>query len=97
MDAKASMNMWAFRRGFLRDQAESFPERLRRGIEENPLKFEETLSDAVQNMMDRGKAKAVVIPTTSVWFGMTYKEDILEVKDALAELTASGVYPEGEW
>ncbi|MBR3538362.1 MAG: nucleotidyltransferase [Eubacterium sp.] len=96
-DAKASMNMWAFRAGFLKDQSVSFPDRLRRGIAENPIKFEETLSDAVQDMMDRGKARAVVLPTPSTWFGMTYKEDMDAVIRDLAELTEKGVYPQGEW
>ena len=97
LDAKASMNMWAFRPGFLKDQEVSFPARLTKGVKENPLKFEETLSDAVQDMLERDKARAVVIPTPSAWFGMTYKEDILAVKEELARLTKEGVYPEGEW
>ena len=96
-DAKASMNIWAFRPGFMKDQSVSFPDRLRKGIVENPLKFEETLSDAVQDMMDRGKARAVVLPTPSRWFGMTYKEDMDAVRSELAALTEQGVYPQGEW
>ena len=96
-DAKASMNMWAFRPGFMEDISGAFPLRFARGVEKNPLKFEETISDAVQDMMDRGKGSAVVLPTTSAWFGMTYQEDIPSVVDALRVLTDSGVYPEGNW
>ncbi|MBQ9872171.1 MAG: nucleotidyltransferase [Eubacterium sp.] len=95
--ATASMNMWAFNPGFLRDLAGCFQERLKKGIEANPLKFEETISDAVQNMMERGKGSVVVLPTTSKWFGMTYQEDIASVTDALRVLMDAGVYPEKDW
>ena len=95
--ATASMNMWAFNPGFLRDLAGCFQERLKKGIEANPLKFEETISDAVQNMMERGKGSVVVLPTTSTWFGMTYQEDIASVTDALRVLMDAGVYPEKDW
>lgn len=95
--ATASMNMWAFNPGFLRDLAGCFQERLKKGIEANPLKFEETISDAVQNMMERGKGSVVVLPTTSKWFGMTYQEDIASVTDALRVLMDAGVYPEEDW
>ena len=95
--ATASMNMWAFNPGFLRDLAGCFQERLKKGIEANPLKFEETISDAVQNMMERGKGSVVVLPTTSTWFGMTYQEDIASVTDALRVLMDAGVYPEEDW
>ncbi len=96
-NAIASMNMWAFREGFLKDVGETFSERMKKGVEKNPLKFEETISDAVQDMMERGKGSVVVLPTESKWFGMTYQEDIPSVMDALRFLTDSGVYPETDW
>lgn len=96
-DAKASMNMWAFRSGFLKDLETAFPDRFVKGIEKDPLKFEETISDAVQDMMERNKGSVVVLPTTSTWFGMTYQEDIPTVVEALSQLTREGVYPEGDW
>ncbi len=97
IDAKASMNMWAFRSGFLADQAKTFPDRMVKGVQADPMKFEETLSDAVQDMLERGTASVDVLSTPSHWFGMTYKEDIDAVKAELAGLTKQGVYPGGEW
>ena len=96
-DAMASMNMWAFRPGFIRDLVPNFAARMEVGVRKNPLKFEETISDAVQDMMDRGKGSAVVLPTTSTWFGMTYREDVPTVIEALGVLRDSGVYPEENW
>ena len=84
-------------KGFLKDVGETFSERMKKGVEKNPLKFEETISDAVQDMMERGKGSVVVLPTESKWFGMTYQEDIPSVMDALRFLTDSGVYPETDW
>ncbi len=95
--AKASMNMWAFRPGFLEDLEENFPKRLVDGVKKNPLKFEETISDAVQDMMNREKGNVKVISTPSKWFGMTYQEDIPSVLYALQVLTDAGVYPDGRW
>lgn len=97
LDAVASMNMWAFRPGFINDIEKSFPERFKDGIKDNPLKFEETLSEAVQDIMNRDKGSVKIIASPEKWFGMTYKEDIDEVKEKLAELTVEGVYPRGEW
>lgn len=94
IDAVASMNMWAFRPGFMEDISENFEDRFRKGIQEQPLRFEETLSDAVQNMLNRKTGSVDVISTTDRWFGMTYIEDYDAVRERLAELTQEGLYPD---
>lgn len=96
-DAVASMNMWAFQPGFIADVEKTFPERFRIGISENPLGFEETLSDAVQNMLERGTGRVKIVPVNADWFGMTYADDLKAVRKKLADLVAAGEYPEGEW
>lgn len=96
-DAAASMNMWVFNPQFIDDIEVTFPERLKKGIEENPLKFEETLSDAVQNILERNGCSVKVVPTDAEWFGMTYIEDLDDVKNKLAQLTVEGSYPSEEW
>jgi NDP-sugar pyrophosphorylase family protein len=93
-NAVASMNMWAFQPGFIEDISESFEARFRKGLQENPLGFEETISDAVQSILDRGKGSVEVVPTVAKWFGMTYQEDYDAVREQLAELTAEGYYPQ---
>lgn len=96
-DAVASMNMWAFRPAFIEDLVENFEKRLKCGIEKEPLKFEETLSDAVQNILERNAGRVKIVRTDAKWFGMTYREDVEQVKNELDKLTDEGVYPEGEW
>lgn len=96
-DALASMNLWAFNPGFLSDIEKTFPERLANGLVKNPDTFEETLSDAVQNMIERSACTVKILKTNATWFGMTYAEDLQTVKDSLAELVKEGKYPDGEW
>jgi len=93
-DAVASMNMWAFNAGFIDDISESFEQRLRDGIKAKPLSFEETLSEAVQNMMERNAASVRVLPTDEEWMGMTYQEDMPMVRAHLLKLIDAGAYPE---
>ena len=93
-DAVASMNMWAFNSGFIDDISESFEQRLRDGIKAKPLTFEETLSEAVQNMMERDAASVRVLPTDEEWMGMTYQEDMPLVRAHLLKLIDAGAYPE---
>ncbi len=95
-DAVASMNMWAFNPGFIDDISVTFSNRLAKGIENAPLTFEETLSEAVQNMMERDAAKVKVLKTDETWMGMTYQEDMPLVKAYLEELVKAGKYPEFE-
>ena len=96
-DAVASMNLWAFRPAFIEDLVVSFESRLRAGIQNEPLIFEETLSDAVQNILERNAGSVKIVRTDAKWFGMTYREDVEQVKAELDRLTDEGVYPEGEW
>jgi len=93
----ASMNLWAFNGGFIEDIEQTFPARFAEGVEKEPLTFEETLSDAVQSMIETKKCTVKCVETRSEWFGMTYTEDLQNVKDRLAELTSLGVYKDENW
>lgn len=56
-------------------------------------KTEFYLPAAVSTMIARGAASVRVLPTTSVWFGITYREDKPRVQAALAALVSEGKYP----
>ena len=86
------MNLWAFKPGFIDDITVTFKDRFVKGVAENPEGFEETLSDAVQDILERGAGTVKCIPTDETWFGMTYIEDLDKVKDMLKDLTEKGVY-----
>lgn len=92
--AVSSMNMWAFNRGFIDDIKQSFYARLKTGLNEQPLTFEETITDAVKLMMSNDNVKIKVIPTQETWFGVTYHEDKPLVKASIDKLRAEGKYPD---
>ena len=91
------MNLWAFGRGFIDDIEVSFKKRFEEGVKENPLTFEETISDAIQDILTRKSGSVTCIPTDEQWFGMTYIEELDMVKDRLKTLREEGVYVDSKW
>ena len=51
------------------------------------------LPSAVAEMIAGGEATVRVLPTSSDWFGVTYKEDRPRVTDSIRQLVAKGDYP----
>jgi len=90
-----SMNFWGFTPtyfGFARNAFSRF-------LEENAgnLKAELYIPLVVNKMVKDGAATCRVLPTSSRWFGVTYREDKPLVKEELAKLVAAGVYPPNLW
>ncbi len=89
---KASMNFWCFDKSifpYIKKIFQIF-------LKENGLKpktefFIPIVADEFIKIND-GKIK--VIQTSSQWFGVTYKEDAVVVKEKLLKLVAAGEYPE---
>ena len=68
-----------------------------RDLPGNPLKGEFFLPFAVDAMVQDGRAQVHVLETASKWYGVTYREDKPTVEAAIAEKTASGLYPDRLW
>jgi hypothetical protein len=49
----------------------------------------------VDELVHEGKATLKLLKTSSVWFGVTYKEDKPGVVKALNELVEKGIYKKG--
>ncbi|MDR0902056.1 MAG: NTP transferase domain-containing protein [Opitutaceae bacterium] len=90
-DTTVSMNIWGF--------TAAFPPQLdacwraffqQHGAEE---KTEFYLPFAVNDLLRAGAARVRVLPTSSQWFGVTYREDKPRVQAAIAALVAAGDYP----
>ncbi len=89
-ETPASMNFWGF-------NPQVFPL-----LEKELLRFlaadggsdkaECYLPSAVTGMMASGEAQVRVLPTSSDWFGVTYREDRERVVQSIAALAASGEY-----
>ena len=52
---------------------------------------------AVMKLGDSPVEKVEVIPTSAIWFGVTYKEDAPAVRTAIESLLQTGEYPAGLW
>jgi len=61
------------------------------------LKAECYLPNAIGDLVKADGAKVHVLPTSGTWFGVTYREDHLQVVEAIAALVHSGAYPEKLW
>ena len=96
-DTLVSMNMWGFTRSILDEISAGFPEFLRKGLEENPLKCEYFLPSVVSGLLEEGRASVRVLESEDKWYGVTYKEDKPVVVAAIQALKDSGVYPQKLW
>ncbi len=96
-DAIVSMNMWGFTRSFLDEAWKRFPAFLDKALAENPAKAEYFLPSVVSQLIDEGRARVKVLRSEDKWYGVTYREDKPTVVNAIAEKTASGLYPDRLW
>lgn len=92
-----SMNMWAFSGGILEEMRARFVDFLNSAAKKNPLKAEYFLPSVPDQLIREGKARVRVLDTREKWYGMTYREDIEDVRAALRRLRDEGVYPEKLW
>ena len=90
-DEITSLNCWGFTPALFNGLDRQFGEFLKaRGTE---LKSEFYLPAAVSTMIARGEAEVQLLPTSSEWFGVTYREDRASVEARIAALVAAGTYP----
>ena len=61
------------------------------------MKGEYYLPAVVSRLIAEGKARVKVLRSSDKWYGVTYKEDKPCVVAAIAEKTASGLYPDKLW
>ncbi|MEI8058941.1 MAG: nucleotidyltransferase, partial [Ferruginibacter sp.] len=61
------------------------------------LKSDFFISIIAEDIMHQPVASVAVIPCSSQWFGVTYKEDAPVVKASVNKLVAGGEYPPSLW
>ena len=94
-DTMVSMNFWCFDPSVFSYSQNLFRDFLREhGQEEKSEFFIPIVAD--QFIRDAG-GRIEVIPTSSIWFGVTYKQDAPAVKEGIEKLLAEGKYPSGLW
>jgi NDP-sugar pyrophosphorylase family protein len=90
-----SMNMFGFTPDYFAHSEEYFKTFLSDNIAN--LKAEFYIPLMVDTLIQRGEASMRVLPTDSVWFGVTYKADKPMVEERIRQLIKEGIYPEKLW
>jgi NDP-sugar pyrophosphorylase family protein len=91
-DEIVSMNCWGFGTALFAGLDAQFREFLTAHGGEPKAEF--YLPAAVSALIARGEATVRVLPTTSTWFGVTYREDKPRVTASILERVRRGDYPE---
>jgi UTP-glucose-1-phosphate uridylyltransferase len=94
-DSMASMNFWCFHPSIFSFLQAGFKTFLDENIE-NP-KSEYLIPFSADQFIKKDLGVIKVIPTSSQWFGVTYKEDAPVVQKSLSELVENGSYPKSLW
>lgn len=89
---RASMNMWGFKPSLFDELDMRFKEFLKNN--RNDRKAEFYLPPVVGNMVEKDRARARVLPTSSRYFGVTYRDDRPDVAAEIRKLVERGEYPE---
>lgn len=94
LDTKVSMNFWCFDPSYFTYTQQLFREFLQKHGHEPKSEF---FIPIVADQFIREGGRVEIIPTSSSWFGVTYKEDAPFVENSLRQLIRNGEYPERLW
>jgi hypothetical protein len=87
--------MWGFRPSLFAHLQREFAVFLQ---QEGPNpKAEFFIPTVVNTLINTGETRLKVLPTSSSWFGVTYREDRPRVVASIRELIQRGDYPERLW
>lgn len=95
-ESLVSLNLWGFTPVMFAELEERFAHFLAEN-RESILSAEYFLPDVVNQLLEENKTTVKVLRTRERWFGVTYQEDKIRVKNAVQELIEQGVYPKKLW
>lgn len=96
-DTIVSMNLWGFAPDFAQDLQAYFPAFYQEALKTDILTREYFLPYVVTRALESGRACVRVLTSPDRWYGVTNAADSESVKQAIAEMTRNGVYPDGLW
>jgi NDP-sugar pyrophosphorylase family protein len=94
-DSSVSMNFWCFHPALFTATKRLFMDFVQKNTENSKAEF--FIPIIAEDFMDNQGGHISVIPTSSKWFGVTYKEDAPIVKACVEKLVAEKVYPATLW
>ena len=90
LDTIVSMNMWGLRPDIFAYLERDFKEFL--AVNKDNLKAECLLPSVIDKMIKNKETAVKVLETTAKWYGVTYREDVPEVKAAMKKFVEQGLY-----
>lgn len=94
IDSLVSMNMWGLTPDFLEILEEGFKEFFDKEVCKDPFKSEYLIPVFIGQLLEQGKMNVKVLRTDDTWYGMTYKEDVITVKERFSEMLENNYYSE---
>ena len=91
-----SMNMFGFKKSILKDLEDYFVSFMHENIN-NLETVEALLPIFLEDYLEKGQISLTYKVSNGTWLGMTYKEDLDEVKEKLNKLKMKGEYPAHLW
>ena len=92
VNSLVSMNMWGLTPDFLDVLENGFKEFFEKEVPSNPQKAEYLIPIFIGELLEQGKMSVKVLKTNDTWYGMTYHEDVVAVKDSFKKMLEKGVY-----
>lgn len=96
LEHPVSMNLFAFKYSFL-SYLEDYFNQIFAQDDEAILKSEALIAETVKELLDNKKIVLKNITSTSKWLGMTYREDLEDVKNEIKNLIDNNIYPDELW
>ena len=96
-DTIVSMNLWGFSREMLEQFTSRFAAFLDANLPVNPIKCEYFLPSVANAQIQEGLGRIRVLHTDETWYGVTYREDLESVWNAIVRMKQEGIYPERLW
>lgn len=93
-NSSVSMNFWCFHQAIFGETEKLFHQFVKDNI--SNIKSEFFIPIIAEDFMLKG-GNIKVIPCSSQWFGVTYKEDAPSVQQSIDRLIAAGEYPSSLW
>lgn len=89
--------MWGFMNSIFDITESGFEQFLKNDLNNNPLKAEYYIPLVVSNLINSERGKVKVINSKDKWYGVTYKEDKILVKEAIKKMIEEGKYEKNLW
>jgi dTDP-glucose pyrophosphorylase len=86
-----SLNLWGFTPSVFDHLERGFAAFLRESGQEAEAEY--FIPFAVNGLIKSGQARVKYLPTSELWFGVTYPKDLPRVRTRIRELVSRGVYP----